>query len=123
MTDGGILATGYYIREEPYEHTEYRTVTRKVGLERYQRVKVPIKTETRIRTSRHALPDLIFVAGSFKTLVDDEVIRTMIYPCGRYHYTTVMVAGATVERYATTPEKAYEIMLSDKINELRNSGK
>ena len=119
MTDDGILASGYYITEEEYEHTEYRTITRTVGIGGSQidntvRKRIPVKTEKRTRTTRHELPDRIFLVSSFSNLVDDDWFSSMIYPCGRYQYTTVMGGGSTVERYATTPEKAMELLVSDQ---------
>lgn len=114
VTDEGLLATGYYTTREEYEHTEYRTVTKQIGLARAdytptRTTAVPIKTETRTRTLRHDLPKRISLVSSLSDLVDDDWFDCTIYRCGRHQYTTVMGAGATVERYAT-PEKAMELL-------------
>lgn len=118
VTDAGILATGYYVEQEEYEHTTYRTVTKTVGLggtriNNTVRQRVPVKTEKRTRTTRHKLPERIFLVSSFSNLVDDDSFTSMIFPCGRYQYTTVMGAAATVERYATTSQKAMELFIQD----------
>lgn len=108
ITDEGVLATGYYDKDEEYEEAEYQTVKKVVGLDKpgkpgtiYQQVKV--KTKKKTTPVRHDLPDRIFVICVPPNLTDNDWFTTMIYPCGRHQYVTVLGAKATVERYATSP--------------------
>ncbi len=114
--DCGALATGFYSEIVEYEETEYRTVTRKYGLGGSQidnrvTTRIPVKKEKKKRESRYPLPDRIFVLGLPSHLVDENVFKTMIYPCGRYQYVTVLGSSATVERYATSSKMALDIVL------------
>jgi hypothetical protein len=108
ITDEGVLATGYYTKEEEYEDTEYQTVKKVVGLDAPGRPgtieqQVAVKTGKKKRSVRHDLPDRIFVICIPSNLVDNDWFTTMIYPCGRHQYVTVLGAKATIERYATSP--------------------
>lgn len=114
--DCGALATGFYSEIMEYEETEYRTVTRKYGLGGSQidnrvTTRIPVKKEKKKRESRYPLPERIYVMGLPSHLVDDDAFKTMIYPCGRYQYVTVLGSSATVERYATSSQRALDIAL------------
>jgi len=114
VADGGVLATGTYVTQEKYKETE--TVTHTVpGLDHWShRTWTSQRTETKVQAVEHGLPDRIFIVGSFSNAVDDDRYSFMIYPCGRYQYTTVMRAGATIPRFATSPQKALELLLADQ---------
>lgn len=107
ITDNGALVKGYWTTEEKYEETEYRTLTKAVGLARPDKdaptrsERIAVKTENKTRVNTHAFPDRIFVFGVPSHLVDGNSFRAVIYPCGRHQYKTVTGAQATVEGYTT----------------------
>ncbi|NQT91332.1 MAG: hypothetical protein HQ559_01125 [Lentisphaerae bacterium] len=117
VADDGFLASGHYVTEEEYEHTEYRTVSRRNRFARpgdsgVTRSRVPIKTETRTRQIKHELSDRIFVSTPNPELVDGQRVSTRIYPCGRYQYTSAIGAVCTVRSYATSAAEALRILKS-----------
>jgi hypothetical protein len=119
ITDDGALATGFYVSETEYESKEYRTIseTKTVGLAAPGRPgtvtvqrQVPVKTEKRISTDQHPLPDRIYVVGVPSNLVDGDLLTATIFPCGRHQYITVMGGKSTVERYAMSPTIAKKLL-------------
>ncbi len=116
ITTDGALASGYWLRESQYEETEYRDVQVPAGLPGplsvtpMQTKRVPVRTEKKTRLIRHDLPDMIFVVGIPRHLVDGNSYSAVIYPCGRYQYITVRGGQATVERYATTISEARRLL-------------
>ena|GEM_PF-6290307 len=99
MVEDGILAKGVYYTETEYEKVEEKTV----GSSR-----ISISHGMRTRRQAHSLGERIFVEGSFGSVVDGDTVQCVIYPNGRYSYTTVLGGQATVRKYTTYLERAVD---------------
>lgn len=117
IVDDGALASGFYIKDVVYMETEYTIKTRTVlagpGQPGVIKEKVPVRQVKKVRQEQISLGSLVYVAGIPNTLVDGDWAATLLYPCGRYQYINTLGGQATVLRYATSPEKAADLIEAD----------
>ena len=111
ITGAGALASGTYSKRVEYEETEYKTITRTVGLAAPGRPgtineRFPVRTVKKVRYERYSLGDTIFVIGVPEHLVDGDSYKTPLFPCGRFQYVNTLGVQKTVPQYATSPEEA-----------------
>lgn len=64
------------------------------------------------RYGSNVMSEPLFVAGAPANLVDGEKFSGVVYPAGRYTYTSVIGAGKTIHRYATSPQLATKLQKS-----------
>lgn len=126
IVDDGALASGFYMKDVEYMETEYTIRTRTVlagpGQPGVIKERVPVRQVKKVRQERVSLGSVVFVAGIPNTLVDGELLATLLYPCGRYQYINTLGGQATVLRYATSLEIAADLIEADYRKTHKNEG-
>lgn len=117
ITGDGALASGFYMKDVEHMETEYKIRTRTVlagpGQPGVISERVPVREIKKVGRERVSLGRMVYVAGLPQNLVDGNWYSTFLYPCGRYQYINTLGGQATVLRYATSPEKAVDLIESD----------
>ncbi len=93
VLDDGVIAKGTYFQDAGYDvHEGGRTW----------------------RAGTYDGTGTIFVVTDTKQWVDGDSISGAIYPAGTYTYTNLSGARAKIRRYATSVEKALQLLASEK---------